>query len=186
VVDDASSDATREVAEAAGAEVLRLKRSLGKGWALRQGILRCRPTLALFVDADLGCWAEEVGLLVAPVREGRADMTVALFQRVVNPGGLGLTRALARAGVRLLAGRCLRGVLSGQRCLRTELVDWECLPRHYGVEVAVTVQVLRRGGRLVEVPTRWVARGVGNGLAGWLHRGRQFLEVATTLGRLMR
>ena len=55
VVDDGSSDATRDVARAHGVDVLRHERNRGKGAALRTGLLeaaRRGPDAVVTVDAD--------------------------------------------------------------------------------------------------------------------------------------
>jgi hypothetical protein len=43
------------------------------------------------------------------------------------------------------------------------------------------VRVVRAGGRVVEVPTTMSHAATGRDLAGFLHRGRQFLSVARVL-----
>jgi glycosyltransferase involved in cell wall biosynthesis len=53
VVDDGSRDATAEVAEAAGARVLRLGRNQGKGGAVRAGVLAAQGDIIAYADADL-------------------------------------------------------------------------------------------------------------------------------------
>ncbi|MDP2300742.1 MAG: hypothetical protein Q8M55_08535, partial [Actinomycetota bacterium] len=52
------------------------------------------------------------------------------------------------------------------------------------VEVALTVRVSRAGGRVLEVPTTMRHAATGRDLAGFLHRGRQFVAVAVSLARL--
>jgi Glycosyl transferase family 2 len=53
VVDDASTDATADVAKAAGATVLRLARNGGPGAARNHGVAHADGDVILFVDADV-------------------------------------------------------------------------------------------------------------------------------------
>lgn len=79
VVDDGSTDATAEIAEAAGAIVIRHAHNLGKGAALNTGFLearKLRPEAVVVLDADGQHQAEEIPLVTRPVLEGEADMAV--------------------------------------------------------------------------------------------------------------
>jgi glycosyltransferase involved in cell wall biosynthesis len=79
VVDDGSTDKTADVAEAAGAVVVRHGGNQGKGAALNSGFRtarRLQPDVVVTLDADGQHLPEELGLVVAPVLEGRADIVV--------------------------------------------------------------------------------------------------------------
>lgn len=73
VVDDGSSDDTaRIVEEVSGgrARVLRQPRNMGKGAAVRRGMLEARGDYALFMDADLSTPIEELEKVLAIARSG--------------------------------------------------------------------------------------------------------------------
>lgn len=75
VVDDGSSDRTAEVAQAAGARVLRLCRNLGIGGAVQSGLrLAYRENFdaAVQIDGDGQHPPSELHSLLAPVREPNA------------------------------------------------------------------------------------------------------------------
>lgn len=192
VIDDASTDATVGLAEAAGAEVLRLSSNLGKGAALDKGLARVRDDadVLLLLDGDLGASAAQGAALLGPVLRGEADMAVAAFPRPVGKAGFGLVKGLARLGIRALGGSAGRAFaatapLSGQRAMTREC--WERVTPFafgYGVEVALTVRALRSGLRIVEVTTTMAHDATGRDAAGFAHRGRQFLHVARALVRL--
>ncbi len=79
VVDDGSTDATAEIAQAAGALVLRHKQNQGKGKALRTGLQAARrlnPQAVVLLDGDGQHLPSEIPLVLAPVRAGEADMVV--------------------------------------------------------------------------------------------------------------
>lgn len=80
VVDDGSSDATADIAEAYGARVIRMKNS-GKASAMRAGAEAARSPYLLFCDADLvGFTASHVAKIIEPIRAGAA-MTIGLRDR---------------------------------------------------------------------------------------------------------
>lgn len=189
VVDDGSIDSTGHVAADAGAVVVRRERTGGKGVAIVDGVslVRARTGLGcvVFADADLGDSAEEMAKVIAPVAGGLADMSIAGFP-AARGSGFGLAVGLARAGVRCLCGVNLIWPLSGQRALRADplfaMMDAGFRPeRGFGFEVGLTVDWLRSGYSLVEVPTLMGHRATGRTIAGFAHRGRQFAAVARAL-----
>ena len=56
----------------------------------------------------------------------------------------------------------------------------------YGVEVALTVRALRAGLAVLEVPTTMTHAATGRDMAGFVHRGRQYLHVRGALKKLAR
>lgn len=81
VVDDGSADATAAVAAEAAAgranfRVLRRETNMGKGAAVRRGVLEARGDAILFMDADLSMPIEEVEKLLAALGDG-ADLAIA-------------------------------------------------------------------------------------------------------------
>ena len=79
VVDDGSSDATAEVAAAAGAQVLRHQQNQGKAQALNTAFQAARETTAEVVvtlDADGQHRPEDLTAVVTPVLRGEADVVI--------------------------------------------------------------------------------------------------------------
>lgn len=196
VIDDGSDDGTAEAAQAfrcSGVQVIRLERNQGKGAALTRGLAEVRGEWIVMLDADLGATAGEFPCLLAPVRDGAADMTIALFPSPLPPdpgsphagrGGLGVALRVARWGVARLTGGVLAAPLSGQRAFaaahRGLLTPLE---PGFGLEVGLDVNALRAGLRVLEVPTTMAHRLTGRNWAGFWHRGRQLLHIARALAR---
>jgi glycosyltransferase involved in cell wall biosynthesis len=131
VVDNASRDATAQVAASHGARVV-VEHRKGKGQAMRAGVLATDADLIIFLDADLvGLRPEHVDRLVEPVLAGEADMVCGLFDR--GP----VANAIFLEGL---------PVLTGQRALRRDLflalahTDL----RGYKVEAALNALVAER------------------------------------------
>lgn len=174
VIDDGSSDGTAGKAAAAGAQVIRLNRNLGKGGAVLRGApLVSAPYIAL-VDADLGDSAVELSRLIPPLQTGEAAMTVACFPGERRRGGFGVVKKLAAWSIHRCTGRRMEEPLSGQRILRRELLQLLSFPpRGFGLEVALTMDLLQQGRSVVEIPTFMRHSERGRELSSFLHRGRQ-------------
>jgi hypothetical protein len=192
VVDDCSSDGTAAAARAAGAHaVISLPKNLGKGGALSAGLKLAENPVILLLDADLGDSAVDAEKLVSPVLAGDADMTIGIFGKSrpssgkgfgAKSGGMGLVVKTARIGIKMLTGCALCAPLSGQRAVRREILDRAGgFAGRFGVEVGLSVDALRMGYKVVEVPVEMVHRASGRDLRGALHRAHQLLDVICTL-----
>jgi len=181
VVDDGSRDGTAEAAAEAGADrVIVLPRNRGKGAALAAGSQAAARERLLFLDADLGASAvNAAGLLAVELPD--PAMVVAVLPGRPGSGGFGLARGLARATIRLLAGRVMSAPLSGQRLLPASLVRHIGLAPRFAVEVGLTVEAAHLGVPIVEVPVELEHRVTGRTLSGFRHRFRQFRDVAALL-----
>ncbi|WP_326826705.1 glycosyltransferase [Streptosporangium sp. NBC_01639] len=188
VVDDGSTDQTGRVAKAAGASVVRHSRNRGKAAAMESGAEAVRlldgeePRHLLFLDADLGESAHRAAPLVKPVMAGEADMTIAVFATRVKLGGHGFVVKLAREGIARATGWTPTQPLNGQRCLtRVAFEAARPLAHGFGVETALTIDLLRRGFRVREVEVEMSHRATGTDWKAQLHRARQFRDVARAL-----
>jgi Glycosyl transferase family 2 len=192
VVDDGSQDGTAAAARSAGAVVTRHARNRGKGAAMETGAeavalldqreRRDRPRHLLFLDADLGGTAAAAGPLIEPVLAGATDMTIAVFSTTVKLGGHGLVVGLSGAGIRRATGWQPAQPLNGQRCLtRAAFEAARPLARGWGVETALSIDLLRKGLRVTEVEVELAHRATGTGMRAQLHRARQLTDVARAL-----
>lgn len=185
VVDDGSTDGTVRAARAAGARVVSHGRNRGKAAAMTTGALAAGDALLLFADADLEDSAAALGALVPPVRSGEADLSIAVLppQRR-RGGGHGFVVGLARDGVEALTGVAPDQPLSGQRCLTPEAFAAALpLASGWGVEVGMTIDLLRQGYAVTHVPCELHHRVTGRDWRGQLHRARQYRDVWLALAR---
>ncbi|MEV0613611.1 glycosyltransferase [Nonomuraea sp. NPDC050404] len=189
VVDDGSADQTGRVARAAGARVVRHSRNRGKAAAMETGAEAVRlldgdgtPRHLLFLDADLGSTAQAAAPLIEPVRAGEADMTIAVFTTRVKLGGHGLVVRLSKEGIRRATGFSPAQPLNGQRCLtRRAFEAARPLAHGFGVETALTIDLLRKGYRITEVEVDMAHRATGTDWRAQLHRARQLRDVGWAL-----
>ncbi len=186
VVDDGSDDDTQNVARAAGATVVRHPVNRGKASAMQTGarVVAMRdakgrtPRLLLFIDADLGESAVGCVNLVDPVLSGAVDCTIAALPRQAGAGGHGLVTGLARKAISTMTGWSPVQPLSGQRCMTREAYE-SALPlaRGWGVETAMTIDMLVAGYTLQEIPCDLHHRATTNDFSGQVHRAKQYRDV---------
>ena len=174
VADDGSYDATAAVAEAAGARVVRLPRR-GKGQALTLAERECAPGRLLLCDAD-------VDGDLRPLVESGAELAIARFRRRVG-GGFGLAKGVARTLVEARGGRRMEEPLSGQRFLSARARETVFpVAAGFGVETRMTIDALRAGLDVREMKVDLAHRATGRDVAGFVHRGRQLLDLTLAVG----
>jgi glycosyltransferase involved in cell wall biosynthesis len=179
VVDDGSTDATADVAAAAGATVLRLPINLGVGGALRCGFryaVRHGYDVVVQVDADGQHDPSTVARLLEHMCETQADMVIgSRFASGIASYEVGSGRRLA---MRVLAVRAsasartrITDATSGLRAIRRPLLDEfaRSYPAEYlGDTVEALVIAARRGATIVEYPVEMSPRMAGQASAGLL------------------
>lgn len=197
VVDDGSADDTGTVARRAGAEVVTHRKNKGKAAAMMTGAFAIRNReiseaapgqppqhrALLFIDGDLEDSAVNTAPLAAAVLAGEADMTIAILPAQKRKGGgFGFVVGLAKKGIAELSGFEATQPLSGMRCLSREAFD-AALPfaAGWGVETAMTIDVVNAGLRVEEVECDLLHRVTGRDLKAQLHRAAQYRDVARAL-----
>jgi len=196
VVDNGSRDRTVERASAAGAEVV-AEAHRGYGAACLRGIAACRahaprPDIVVFLDADGSDDPAELAALVAPIAEGRADFTIG--SRVL-PGAhveRGALSPQARAGnlvattlIRVLYG-ARHSDLGPFRAIRLDALDaLDMRDLDWGWTAEMQVKAIRKGLRIVEVPTSWRRRRGGRSKISGTVRGvlGAGYKILTTIAR---
>ena len=189
VVDDGSTDATGSEASAAGATVLRSRGRGGKGGALEGALRRLDPAdVWLLADGDLGATAAGLVRLVEVVSSDGADLAIAVLPPA-PAGGFGLVKRTSARLIRGQSGFRASEPLSGQRALTARAMQAvRPLAQGFGVETAMTIDAVRAGLRVLEVPIDGLEhRPTYRNLRGFLHRGRQGWDIAkAVLPRMLR
>lgn len=182
VADDASVDGTQEIAMRHGAWLVGRRRPHGKGGNLTAAAQAAvgefgDADTALLCDADLGESTAELAALVQAVEAGECDLAIGRFAQPEG-GGLGFTLGYARRSVERLCGVGLEAPLSGQRAMRVSTLR-ALIPfaAGWGVEVGMTIDAVRSGLRVEELPLPLRHRATGRTPAGFLHRARQLRDI---------
>jgi len=163
VVDSNSNDGTPEIAANMGARVIREPRR-GYGRACLTGLANANaPDVVVFLDGDYSDRPSELPIILAPIIEGRADITLgSRLSGKSNPGALPWHQSF---GNRLAAGliRLLYGVkvsdLGPFRAGRADVLHaLELEETTYGWAVEMILKGALRGFRVVEVPVSYYPR----------------------------
>ncbi len=163
VVDSNSTDGTPEIASRMGARILREPRR-GYGRACLTGLAEAsRPDIVVFLDGDYSDRPAELPLLLAPILDGRADIT--LGSRLQEPRSAGALPWHQMFGNRLAAGliRILYRLdisdLGPFRAGRADVLRALALEETtYGWAVEMILKGTLAGFRVVEVPVSYFPR----------------------------
>jgi glucosyl-3-phosphoglycerate synthase len=152
VVDDGSSDATAEIARAAGATVLSRRPGGDKGRAMAAALEAAGGDVVVFLDADVeNANADFVPSLVGPLLIGEAVLVKAFYDRPINgqpSGGGRVTELLARPLIDLLfpALSQVRQPLAGETAAHRWVFEKVGFADGYGVEIGLLIDVARDFG----------------------------------------
>jgi len=170
VVDDGSADSTADMAVRCGAGVVRLPHNLGIGGAMQAGYKYAERNgyeIAVQLDGDGQHRADQLGMLVAPVIHGEADLAIgsrflgekayaAKFARLLG------IKILSQV-VSLFVGRRITDPTSGFRAANRKVIAFfaRYYPDDYPEPEAV-VLLHRSGFRITEVPVHMRERLSGS------------------------
>jgi hypothetical protein len=181
VIDDCSTDATAQVARAAGATVLPLTIQLGAWGAIQTGLrhaLRHGYHTAITLDADGQHEPRGLGALLQPLAASEADVAIGAF-----PERASRARRIAWSYFRWLTGLQLEDITSGFRAYNhaamTVLASREASLIDYQ-DVGVLLILRRKGLRTVEVPVSMQSRALGASrvFRSWWIVGKYLLQTS--------
>lgn len=168
VIDDGSTDATAEVvddliAKGMKLHLLRHPQNLGKGAAVRTGMLAATGDLVLFTDADLSTPIADLEPLVQALKDG-AD--VAIGSRAIDRSMVLIHQPLAREAMGRVFNLLVQAVLlpglhdtqCGFKAFRRSAAHdlfGDVTSRGFEFDVEVLYRARRRGLEIREIPVHW-------------------------------
>jgi glycosyltransferase involved in cell wall biosynthesis len=175
VVDSNSTDGTSDLARRMGAQVIEEPRR-GYGRACLTGLANTKnPDVVVFLDGDYSDRPSELPILLAPIIEGRADITLgSRLSGKSNSGALpwhqSLGNRLAAGLIRLLYGAQVSD-LGPFRAGRADVLrDLALEEATYGWAVEMILKGAIAGFRIVEVPVSYYPR-IGKSKIGGTVKG---------------
>ncbi len=170
VVNDGSRDRTVEVVREFEQHVgdrLRLLENpgnRGKGYSVRNGMLRAKGEIALFYDADLATPTSEIVKVVEPIAENRYDVVFgsrALDRSLIGIRQSSIREAVGRAGNLIqfaLTGLTFKDTQCGFKAFRREAAQSVFRLQRiegFGFDPEILFIAKKLGWRLLETPVRW-------------------------------
>jgi len=186
VMDGGSTDGTREIAEREGAKVF-LQKGKGKGAAIIQALEMIDKEITVMMDGDGTYLPSEVFKLLEEIYRGADHVIGNRFANYekgaftpLNYIGNKILNTLFSFGY----GVSLNDILSGYRSFRTEKMrSLELKQSGFEIEAEMTIESVRRGLKVVEVPISYRRR---RGARTKLHPLRDGLKIGATIYRMMR
>lgn len=189
VYDNNSTDGTAAAAAAAGA-IVRTEYRRGKGNVVRSMFEDVDADIYVLVDGDDTYPAEDVGKLIQPVREGRADMvagdrlSASYFtenKRPMHNSGNRVVRWL----VNRLFARDLKDIMTGYRAFSRNLVkNFPVMSNGFEIETEMTIFTLEHNFKVAEQPVNYRDRPRGS--QSKLNTLRDGTRVLRTIAMLFR
>jgi glycosyltransferase involved in cell wall biosynthesis len=186
IVDDGSTDGTRDVLDAAVAErlpitVLGGERNRGKGYAIRRGLARASGSIVAIQDADLELDPQQLAGLIQPILRRETDVVYGsrFLQGPQNAPWLTVAaNRVLTALTNLLYGAALTDMETCYKIMRTDVARSLGLTAdRFDIEPEITARLLRQGHRIREMPVRFDPRSRAQGKKIRWRDGIRALEV---------
>lgn len=190
VVDDGSSDGTAEIARAHGVEhVVVHQQNRGLGAALRTGLETARALdarAAVYLDADLEYDPREIPALLAPIESREADYVLGsrfAGTREGHPLARSIGNRLFTALLNVVAGHRISDGQTGFRAFSPRALAVAEVIHDYNYAQVLTLNLLRKGMRLRQVPITYRHRTTGNSFINLQYLWRVPLGMAREVVR---
>jgi glycosyltransferase involved in cell wall biosynthesis len=174
VVDNASSDRTRELAEetyremGCGGRLLSEPRK-GKALAVRRAFMEITADIYVMVDADMTYPASDLPKLLQPVLDGVAEVvcgnrhTSGVYRRENKRPMHDFGNKLVRQIINFFFNGSLQDVFSGYRVMSKRFVkNYPILSGGFELETEMSIHALDKGYHVLELPTAYRDRPEGS------------------------
>lgn len=170
VVDGHSNDGTKEIAKSFDARFF-LDHKKGRGDALKLGIKKAKKEILVFFDADGSHNVQDIPKFVSPILRKEIDLVIG-SRRTGGSSDLtvNLTGIIRSAGCDFLVAMVnhkfkihLTDILYSFRAINAETArKLHFKSNDFGIEQEMIVTCLKKGYKVMEIPSREKARGWGN------------------------
>ena len=180
VVDDGSTDKTREIASKYKVAVLSNGKNRGKGYALKKGFRHARGQIIITLDSDGSHDPKEIPKLIEPLYNGIDIVTGSRF--IINKEATTklnkLGNKIINAIIMTLTGKYITDSQTGFRAIKRKVLQKINLKAQgYEIETEITVKGLKNGFKYVEIPINCKKRTDGCSKLRILQDGIKILKT---------
>lgn len=178
VVDDGSTDTTYQLLKPLkNITLLHIEHNKGKGNAVKHALNHVTNSIVALLDADLCSSSSEIQKLIGKIKPGEKNIIIGSLPTSKKKGGFGLVKGMSAYAFKALTLRRVDSILSGQRVLPLDFLKSIDIPDSFGLEFKITLEGVRRGYEIIEVPVNMNHRESERNLKGFVHRGKQFVDI---------
>lgn len=172
VVDDGSDDGTTEFLKNLTLPEIKVffhAKNIGKGQAVRTGILNATGDIILIQDADLEYDPDDYPMLIEPILKGRAE--VVYGSRWLNKGLKNVHFSMFKLGrwfLTLLTNLLYKANITDESCgykvFKSDIIKNIPLGcKRFEFCPEITAKLLRRAHKIYEVPVKYSPRNISEG-----------------------
>lgn len=177
VVDDHSTDKTRQIAESFGVKIVENLRKPGKGNALISGFEKATGEVIIMFDADYSHRPEDIPVFLSLIKKGfgivvgsRATGGSEEYTLIRTLGNIGLTGFFW-----FMTGVFLTDVLNGYKAFRKEIfLNHKYTSKEFEIEIELLINALKDGYKIGEFPCHERSRAGGQMKSRVIKHGIKF------------
>ena len=171
IVDDCSNDGTADILKHIKADNIKIlfhSRNKGKAGAIRTGQKHVTGDIVIIQDADMEYDPDDYSMLMRPIEQGRVS---AVYGNRFHKGfvkGMNARQKLGNgvmtAMLNMVTGKRLKDMETCYKTVRSDIfsqIDIES--KGFGIDPEITIKVLRKSGRILEMPIRYYPRTYNQG-----------------------
>jgi dolichyl-phosphate beta-glucosyltransferase len=161
IVDDGSDDKTSEIIskyDNPNIEVLKNKTNMGKGYSVKQGLLKAKHPLVLFSDADLSTPISELKKFIACISHGYDIAIASRKVRIKQPIHRKIMSLTYPLLVKLIVLRGIKDTICGFKLFKTDtakkLAELQTL-NGFSFDAEILFIAKKLGCKIKEIPVVW-------------------------------
>ena len=172
IVDDGSTDGTREILkdlDGEGMKVLFHEKNTGKGSAVRTGFTQAKGDIVVIQYSDLEYDPSEISQLIKPIQDGVADAVYGSRLAGGKPQRVHMFwhkvgNTVITLFANILFNSTLTDVETGYKAFKRDFIkDIKIKSNGFAIEPELTAKILKKGARLYEMPISYYGRSYKEG-----------------------